>query len=888
MAERTISPAVFTNEIDSSLLSQGVQAIGGPVVGPFNRGPAFAPTIVNSIAELEDLFGTADGDYYQPFTAAEYLQQQGVVTIVRVGSLGGYEQNDALIIKATVEQVDSEKYESYYGLESGTCPVQVGDESVIGVLANSLVVTAGEAPIVDLSGFRGSEVDSLTDTMFYTEVQDADGNSVVSSNLRSTLKLRTTDEDGVVQYVGGKEDANGNEIPSDYAFSLDPRDPDSLNNIFGRAAKKNVEPAYFHAYFENEQERLYANVFAGVTYKLSATVETEIGAGSTMQFQNLVLNAEGEEEQDLSPFGEGGEFACRPAVTPFIQSQEISGRRYDLFRVFTRNMGTSANREIKIGIYNVRTPGSIPGTDYGSFSLIVRGFLDNDKTQNVIENYDNLSLNPLSPNFIARVIGDRFTTIDSRGKVTEHGDYGNSSRWIRIEMNPDMVAPANAMPYGHGSYMSSVGGLEVPQPIFSHVSQYERNPGRYFNGAVFNEDTPDGILKMPRSQKDTRELFAPIPNDAGEAGLGYYMDQPGNYTEEVDGVVTEYNVSAIDTSPSVSDEIETSKLRRFLVGFQAGFDGHAPGHPINTGKLISATNVQGLDCSGRFSAGTQGYIRAFQALSNQDEFDINLLVTPGLSLDLHRTVINRGIDLCETREDCFYILDCVSAHNQPGRVDDAISLASTVDSNYAATYYPWVKIIDPATNRIVPYPPSSLMMATYASNDARSAEWFAPAGLNRGGIEAAVSVMDRLNFAERDDLYEGKVNPIAAFPGQGIVAFGQKTLQRNASALDRINVRRLLINLKKFIASSARYLIFEQNVTATRNRFLAIVNPYLENVQQKLGLYAFRVVMDDSNNTAAMIDQNILYGQIFLQPARAVEFIVLDFNVQSTGAAFGA
>ena len=134
-----------------------------------------------------------------------------------------------------------------------------------------------------------------------------------------------------------------------------------------------------------------------------------------------------------------------------------------------------------------------------------------------------------------------------------------------------------------------------------------------------------------------------------------------------------------------------------------------------------------------------------------------------MSLDLHRTVINRGVDLCETREDCFYILDCVSAHNQPGRVDDAVSQASTLDSNYAATYYPWVKIIDPATNRIVPYPPSSLMMAVYASNDQRSAEWFAPAGLNRGGIESAVSVMDRLNFAERDTLYEGKVNPIAAF-----------------------------------------------------------------------------------------------------------------------------
>jgi len=304
------------------------------------------------------------------------------------------------------------------------------------------------------------------------------------------------------------------------------------------------------------------------------------------------------------------------------------------------------------------------------------------------------------------------------------------------------------------------------------------------------------------------------------------------------------------------------------------------------GAAISPQNAQGLNCSGPHSEGTEGYKKAFAALSNQDEFDINLLVTPGLSLDLHRNVVNRGVDLCETREDCFYILDCVGAANQPGRVDDAVDMVTTLDTNYAATYYPWVKIIDPSTNKIMPFPPSAVMPAVYASNDKVSAEWFAPAGLNRGGIEKAVGVMDRLNFAERDTLYEGKVNPIAAFPGQGIVAFGQKTLQRRPSALDRINVRRLMIALKKFIASTARFLIFEQNVAATRNRFLSIVNPYLESVQQRHGLYAYRVIMDETNNTPSLIDRNILYGQIFLQPAKAVEFVILDFSLTPTGASF--
>ena len=175
----------------------------------------------------------------------------------------------------------------------------------------------------------------------------------------------------------------------------------------------------------------------------------------------------------------------------------------------------------------------------------------------------------------------------------------------------------------------------------------------------------------------------------------------------------------------------------------------------------------------------------------------------------------------------------------------------------------------------------------YTANDNSSAEWYAPAGLNRGGISTAVQVLDRVTHLERDELYEGRVNPIASFPGQGICVWGQKTLQIEQSALDRVNVRRLLINLKKFIASSSKYLVFEQNVSSTRNRFLAIVNPYLESVQQRNGLYAYQVKMDEENNTPDLIDRNILYGQIFIQPAKTAEFIVLDFNILPTGAEFG-
>jgi phage tail sheath protein FI len=173
-----------------------------------------------------------------------------------------------------------------------------------------------------------------------------------------------------------------------------------------------------------------------------------------------------------------------------------------------------------------------------------------------------------------------------------------------------------------------------------------------------------------------------------------------------------------------------------------------------------------------------------------------------------------------------------------------------------------------------------------AFNDRVAAEWFAPAGLNRGGLTEVIEVKTRLTQAERDTLYEARINPIAVFPSTGVCVWGQKTLQGRPSALDRINVRRLLIAAKKFIASSTRYLVFEQNTSQTRTRFLNIVNPYLESIQQRQGLYAFRVIMDESNNTPDIIDRNILYGQLFLQPAKTAEFIILDFNIQNTGAAF--
>ena len=259
---------------------------------------------------------------------------------------------------------------------------------------------------------------------------------------------------------------------------------------------------------------------------------------------------------------------------------------------------------------------------------------------------------------------------------------------------------------------------------------------------------------------------------------------------------------------------------------------------------------------------------------------------PGICRELegHTAIVTKAIDICESRGDAFTIIDPVGySTNALGTVTDQ---AKAMDSNYAATYWPWVQMGDLQTGKNVWVPPSVAVAGMYAFNDKVAAPWFAPAGLNRGTLDTVLQAKRKLTHGNRDELYQKNVNPIATFPGQGVVVWGQKTLQKKSSALDRVNVRRLLIKVKKFIAASSRFLVFEQNNAATRTRFLNIANPYLEQVQSQSGLNAFKVIMDASNNTPDVVDRNILYGQIFLQPTKTAEFIVLDFTIQPSGATF--
>ena len=299
--------------------------------------------------------------------------------------------------------------------------------------------------------------------------------------------------------------------------------------------------------------------------------------------------------------------------------------------------------------------------------------------------------------------------------------------------------------------------------------------------------------------------------------------------------------------------------------------------PINFYEAIDSSNTQGLLGS--------DYTTAIALLANADDYQYNVISVPGLYYKDYATQINSVMNNTIARGDSIAVIDLVPYNTG---IAEVVTQAGTIDNSYSAAYWPWIQTVDPSSGLLVFVPASTFVPGVYAFTDASSDPWFAPAGITRGGMGQVIRAERKLTSTNRDTLYEANVNPIATFPQQGVVVFGQKTLQKAASALDRVNVRRLLIALKSFIGQIADNLVFEQNTLATRQNFLTQVNPYLESVQQRQGLFAFKVVMDDSNNTPDVIDRNELIGQIFLQPTRTAEFIILDFNVLPTGATFPA
>lgn len=532
-----------------------------------------------------------------------------------------------------------------------------------------------------------------------------------------------------------------------------------------------------------------------------------------------------------SSFAEGYD----AAKTPWILS--TGGLR--LFRLVHRGHGRKTNRDFKISISDITT--SVDPDIFTTFTVLVRAWNDTDSSPSIIEQFNNVSLDANAANYFGRVIGDKYSQYDSSiGTVIENGNYANASNYVRVEI-------ANAVDVRSITSNVTIGGFEA---YYETIAGFGNNrlPAVSYVSSTTSSNTFSGFNF---NYTDNINYLNPVPLEA------------------VTGSNTNFSISVNDN--------------KFTVALQGGTDGinFAQIRKIGSEIATDGTNVFGYDLSSSSTGGTSAYQKALNILSNKQDYQFGLLTLPGIISQYHSAVTTLAVNMAEGRNDAFYIMDLTGLSTS---VQGAANQTAGLDSNFAASYYPWVRVRDVNSNKIISVPPSVVVGQAFAYNDRISAPWYAPAGISRGGLGGVVDVYAKITKANMDTLYQARINPIIRnTSGGGIVIYGQKTLQLKSSALDRINVRRLLITLRATIGNIATGFVFEQNTNAIRNSFLAKANPYLDMVQQKSGIYAYRIVMDESNNTSDVIDRNQLIGQIYIQPTKAIEYIILEFNIEPTG-----
>jgi hypothetical protein len=756
MAETLISPGVLARENDQSqITSQPIQA-GAALVGPTVKGQVNIPKLITTYSEYQANFGTtfdSGSDEYTFLTsisAYNYFSNGGTSLIVTRVASGSFTSATSSTIFNDQESGDISNGTNLLGsFTSG------GEGGTAGTYSDVATTTGGSGTGVSLdvvtstsngkllatadallTSITVNPTDCVDDT--YTNVSLSGGTgtgavaTVVCSGLTITSITVTTTGSGYV----------------------------ATDSLTIAAAALGAGSSAATIVLDS------ADLFVEPTAITVEDAGSGYAVGDTL---TVALASIGNPTADL--------------VLTLVDADIIDANAFTLETIgegiiMNSDGALASNGSLTNGTTdNIRWEIAAPNTSSGTFSVIIRQGNDTNRAKSVLESFNNVSLDPKSPNYISRIIGDQKQVVRGSGTdlyLQTSGSYVNASRYVRVKS--------------------------------------------------VNYKTPD------------------------------YLDNAGNAKPEFTASIP------IAGSGSFGDAVGT-----ILTG---------------TGKYyqyITNDDTQGLK--------EGNYTTAFNLLANKDDYKYNIISAPGLYQSGYSSILNTLISNTENRGDNIVVLDLEPYDSS---ITAVTSTAAAQDTSYASSYWPWCMVTDPDSGQRVWVPAGTLIPGVYANNDRTAEAWFAPAGINRGGLGQVVQAERKLTQANRDTLYTGKVNPIATFPGRGVVVFGQKTLQNQASALDRVNVRRLLIALKNYISQVSDNLVFEQNTAATRNTFLSQVNPYLESVQQRQGLYAFKVVMNDSNNGPDVIDRNELRGAIYIQPTKTAEFIYLDFNILPTGAEFPA
>jgi hypothetical protein len=928
-----VSPGVYTSEKDLTFVAQSVGVTTLGLVGETLKGPAFEPILITSFDEFKTYFGGTspdkDGDgnpkYELGYVAKSYLQESNQLFVTRILGKSGYKPYKTFGIKtlggmvitgtsatfvssgttdsSTLSSVTGGTYHADFTGKTAT----TGDDIETFMVSNFSGYTTGntdnwfvigDVPTSATSGLTGTQVTSpigaynnknwfntynngsnevysylfvFDGTEFITSKyewgskvnSDHDGQIVAAlrsrgSYVQNVLVHRVTGntmsvtsvDDITVNPLGEFQIAVTDIDGTGFTFncSLDLTSTKYISKVLGTEVfdkDKSQYPLYVHEVYPNYLKSAFQQ---GLVKGLSLT-------------EVFVL----EGDNFLGEWNTPG--------SPMVVSEVRGNKVDDLFEILTISDGEDANKEIKITISNINL-------DTGDFDILIRDFNDTDDNMVVLEKFSRCSMNPDVSGYVARKVG------------TSDGEYTLNSRYIMLNMASN--APSNAFPAGFKGFTKSGSTLGS---VLYKTEFFDSGETMYYNadgspvtntGGDKYKKTSLGLSNQTAYKYDA-DLFKWKGSSAEAVTSGFHMSTNASSITGTTFVTTPYDLEGTDKG-----KLNNINFRKFTFAVCGGRDGWDIYRNVRTygdayvfGKQ---TYISGHTTNGGVFSESVGnsdyysYLAGIETFANPEAVDINVFATPGINFNDHSSLTSQAIDIVENeRADSIYIMNSpgpLSETTAEGVVNSLDDLG--YDSNYSATYWPWIQVRDTDNSTQLYLPPTCEVVRNIALTDNVSYPWFAVAGYSRGLVNA-IKAYKKLTLDERDELYKNRINPIATFSDTGTIIWGNKTLQVRESALDRINVRRLLLRARKLISAVAVRLLFEQNDDQVRQEFLRLVNPILESIKKERGLYDFRVSV---SNDPEDIDANTLRGKIYIKPTRSLEFIDVEFIITPTGASF--
>ena len=939
-----VSPGVFISEVDNSQLPAEQQVLGPMIIGRTQYGPAMRPIRIESFSDFIDMFGApvagqAGGDVwrdgnqqgptYAAYAAQAYLRANvGPVTMFRLlgqenaNYTGGTSLEDKGAAGWTLAGDASTGDGGAYGLVL----IDSGSGARNAYLAAVWYVNSGS---VELSGTVAASSTSASGTygMF------ANQGTATESEFTALIK----DPAGSVVH---KTVFNFNKNSDKFLRSVFNTNPELVNaEVVDTASLANGEQYYW---LGESYEDGYAKV-GNSTVRITdlANPHAMIIALSDGTTDRSMMRKSFE-------YAKTGWFISQDVTNNFTAYDPRSMTQ--LFRFVALDGGEWSQGNLKISIENIKVSTNIQDpygifdvvVRLASDSDNVVQYVERFSGVNLNPASDKYIAAVIGDKYV------EFDSAQSR--LREYGQFDNQSKYVRVEMKDDVASGLTNplfLPFGvygpkrpgairltSGSLAQTalqstdsiiLSGAAAANTLAPSGNQYsaggysDHTASIYFPSVPTRVSASDGGITNPENAffgATTAQNLASENIKFQKGYIDYLRSFPADLQDtltdswvfSLDDIVTSGSATSFHEFGSRAAGDSATSQGTYKSVLDAGYDSFTA--PMFGGfDGLKITELEPFRNSAMSSTDTEFTNYAFntvkqalQSVADPEVVEYNLLAIPGLT---NSKLTQQMIDVCEDRADALAILDLENVYEpftentdsyqqRVSTPDSAITSlrARQINSSYACTYFPWVQVRDTISSRLLWVPPSVIALGTMGGSEAKSELWFAPAGFNRGGLtegDAGLPVTNltyKLTSKDRDNLYDASINPIASFPSEGIVVFGQKTLQVERSALDRINVRRLMIYVKKEISRIAAGLLFDQNVQTTWTRFTSQVNPFLSSIQSRLGLTEFRVILDETTTTPDLVDQNIMYAKIFLKPARAIEFIAIDFVITRSGASF--